>query len=276
MDTLVTAGFVHRYRHRRHLAYLPPPEWVRTAPTHTIRPHVAEFAHDEMGKRNFLPIVLDGDYDAAEAVDLLAPVLRVAAPAPRELRVTSNEAALRDALAYFGFGIDRVQLGMRLVVLDAGGRRSLPADGTPITSEVADHEIADLYNACFGLTLTTADVARMRSHADWVDTNLFAVRSAGGQVLASLRLLIDIHADGTHYGFLRGLAVRPDHRRASMPLLAALYGAARGRAAEAGVADCHMLVDRPTERSGRVMRGIYGSLGFREEVMIFRMRQSHP
>jgi ribosomal protein S18 acetylase RimI-like enzyme len=266
----VDEKFLDTYRERRHLAYLPPAGWVGGTPVHHVTPDAAVYDVDEMGKRNVCPIVLRADPPTTGIDELFAPILARSYPARLELRITEADTGVRSFLERHGFVLDRVQAGMALEIAERPKRTSEP--DFSVIHDTRDGELADLYNQCFGLTLTEDDVRRMREHPTWEDRNLFAVRS-GGEVVASLRLLIDRGADGLRYGFLRGLAVRPDHRRSSIPLLAAMYHEALARLVERGVGRCHMLVDRADERNGHIMRKLYSSLGFHEDVITYRMRQ---
>jgi hypothetical protein len=266
----VPVGFLDRYRRRTFLPYLPPPSWVCTAPVHTVFDHVLLYRVDEMGKNNFLPIVYDDDYGPEAVARLLDPVLAAPAPGPREVRLIGDDAALRDRLAAVGFTVDRVQLCMSSPVT----ARRLPTTHATVVdgSWVDDDELAAHQNVCFGLRLTGADVGRMRQHADWSDSNLFAYRDAAGKLIATLRLVIDTLADGTPYGLLRGLGVHPRHRRGSVTVLSALYQAALSRAADAGVRRCHLLVDA-TGGARRTAGAMFEYLGFRTETVMYRMRQ---
>lgn len=266
----VDEKFLDAYRERRHLAYLPPAGWVGGTPLHHVTPDAAVYDVDEMGKRNVCPIVLRTDPPTAGLDELFAPILARSYPARLELRIAESDTEVRSFLERHGFTLDRVQAGMALEIAERPKRTSEP--DFSVVHDTRDGELAELYNQCFGLTLTDDDVRRMREHPTWDDRNLFAVRS-GGDVVAGLRVLVDRHADGRRYGFLRGLAVRPDHRRSSIPLLAAMYHEALTRLAEQGVGRCHMLVDRADERTGHIMRRLYASLGFHEDVIVYRMRQ---
>lgn len=271
---VVDAKFLGTYRERRHLAYLPPPGWVGGTPVHHATPDAAVYAVDEMGKRDVCPIVLSADPPAGPSAgaveEVLAPILAGSYPARLELRVTESDTAARSFLEHRGFALDRIQAGMALEITEPPKRGTEP--DLLVVHDTRDDELADLYNRCFGLSLGDDDIQRMREHPTWEDRNLFAVRS-GGEVVAGLRLIVDRDAAGVRYGFLRGLAVRPDHRRSSIPLLSAMYHDALTRLFEQGVTRCHMLVDRADERTGHIMRKLYSSLGFREDILLHRMRQ---
>jgi len=278
----VDADFVHRYRRRDHIPYLPPPAWVSTAPTLAADREVALFALDEMGKDNYLPIVCAADHPPAELPALIAPLLTGPVPGLRELRLLGDDPVLRKALGTLGFAVERTQQGMLLPLTGTGAGAGAGAGSTvrapdlPVLSgaRVGDAELAEHHNICFRLRLTARHMARMRANADWSDDNLFACRDAGGRLVATLRLVVDTLADGTAYGLLRGLAVRPEYRRMSLSLMTGLYGAARRRALQVGAVHCHLLVDRSTPDGGPI-KAMYGYLGFRPETVMFRMRQLH-
>lgn len=259
------AGFLSRYRRRSWLPYLPPPSWVGSAPPRRVTPHAVLFTVDELGKSNYLPVVCDADYDAARLDQVVAPLLEPAEPTPCELRLIGEQPAAREALHRRGFVVDRVQRGMSLEL----GAPTGDGGGSAIGAGADDDELARHQNICFGLRLTADDVARMRRHADWSDANLFVRRDDDGTLVATLRLVTDEHPDGERYGLLRGLAVHPERRRASIPLLTALYQAALRRAAEVGVARCHLLVDHDHPSTA----AMFEYIGFRRDVLMYRMRQ---
>ena len=264
----VDDAFVARYRQRPHLGYLPPPGWVHGAPAHFLRRDVAVFTIDEMGKGNVCPIVFADEPDAAAAGRMLRAVAVAAHPARLELRVVGDCPARKVALRS-GLAVDRVQAGMhaQLGALSGSPREDFVTPAVP-TAE----ELRNLYNTCFGLTLSVTDVERMRSHPAWDDNGFFQIRDRG-QAVAVLRLIVDADAAGHRYGFLRGLAIHPDYRRTSVRIMFALYRAAIERLAALGVTHCYLLVDRATEHSGSLMRRLYTSLSFTEEGLVYRLRE---
>jgi ribosomal protein S18 acetylase RimI-like enzyme len=261
-------AFVARYRRRPHLGYLPPPGWIRGAPAHLLRSDVAVFSVDEMGKTNVCPIVFADEPDPAAAERMLRAVAAANQPARLELRAVGDCPA-REVALRSGFTVDRVPARMHAQLCTVPGR----PPGEIVTCAVpAPGELRDLYNLCFGLTLSVTDMERMRSHPAWDDEGFFQVRD-GGRLVAALRLVIDADATGRSYGFLRGLAIHPEYRRLSMRIMFALYRAAVGRLAELGVEHYYLLADRATEHCGSVMRRLYTSLGFTGEELVYRLRE---
>jgi GNAT superfamily N-acetyltransferase len=261
-------AFVARYRRRPHLGYLPLPGWVRGAPAHVLRSDVAVFSVDEMGKTNVCPIVFADEPGAAAAERMLRAVAAASQPARLELRAVGDCPA-REVALRSGFAVDRVQAGMhaQLCTVPEWAREDAVTCAVP-----TPEELRDLYNVCFGLTLSLTDIERMRSHPAWDDKGFFQVRD-NGRAVAALRLLIDADATGRCYGFLRGLAVHPDYRRLSIRIMFALYRAAVERLAALGVEHYYLLADRATERSGSLMRKLYTSLGFTGEELVYRLRE---
>jgi ribosomal protein S18 acetylase RimI-like enzyme len=262
-------AFLARYRHRRHLGYLPPPAWVGGAPAYLLGRDFAVFSVDEMGKTNVCPIVFADEPGAAAAEQILRSAAAADYPARLELRIVGDCRA-RETAAKSGFAVDRVQAGMRAEL------RATPPHGGEgfVTCAVPDSgELRDLYNTCFGLTLSMTDIERMRTHPAWDDDGFFHVRDRG-RAVAALRLVVDEDAAGSRYGFLRGLAVHPDHRQASsLRIMFGLYRAAIERLIALGVTVCYLLVDRATDQSGSLMRRLYTSLGFAEESLVYRFRE---
>jgi ribosomal protein S18 acetylase RimI-like enzyme len=261
-------AFVARYRQRPDLGYLPPPSWVRGAPAHFLRRDIAVFTIDEMGKANVCPIVFADEPDADAAERMLRAAAAASHPARLEVRVAGDRPA-RKVANRSGFAVDRVQAGMRAelgVFPDQRGEALVMCAVPPA------EEIRDLYNACFGLTLSVADVERMRGHPAWDDGGFFQIRD-GGRAIAALRLVVDEDIAGSRYGFLRGLAIHPDHRQASIRIMFALYRTAIERLAALGVTRCHLLVDRATGQGGSLMRRLYTSLGFIEDCLVYRFRE---
>jgi hypothetical protein len=229
---------------------------------------MAVFSVDEMGKANVCPIVFADEPDVAAAERMLHAAAAASQPARLELRVVGDSPA-REVAARSGFVVDRVQAGMHAELHAVPGQRSEEL----VTCAVpAAEELRDLYNACFGLTLSVPDVERMRGHPAWDDKGFFQIRDSG-RAIAALRLVIDADATGSCYGFLRGLAIHPDHRRASIRIMFALYRAAAERLAALGVTHCYLLADRATERSGSLLRRLYSSLSFVEEGLVYRFRE---
>lgn len=261
-------AFVAGYRRRPHLGYLPPPGWVRGAPAHFLRSDVAVFSVDEMGKTNVCPIVFADEPGAAAAERMLRTVAAASQPARLELRAVGDCPA-RDVALRSGFAVDRVQAGMHAHVSTVPARAR---EDTVTCAVPTKEELRNLYNVCFGLTLSIMDIDRMCSHPAWDDKGFFQVRD-NGRTVAALRLVIDADAAGHCYGFLRGLAIHPDCRRQSIRIMFALYRAAVERLVALGVNHCYLLADRATERSGSLMRKLYTSLGFTGEELVYRLRE---
>ncbi len=261
-------AFVARYRRRPHLGYLPLPGWVGGAPAHLIQPDVAVFSVDEMGKTDVCPIVFADEPGAAAAERMLRAVAAASQPARLELRAVGDCPA-REVALQLGFAVDRVQAGMhaRLGTVPDRGADDLVTGAVP-----AAEELRNLYNTCFGLTLSVTDVERMRSHPAWDDGGFFQVRDSG-RAVAALRVVVDADEAGQSYGFLRGLAVHPDYRGQSMRIMFALYRAAAQRLAALGVEHYYLLADRATERGGSLMHKLYKSLGMTGEELVYRLRE---
>lgn len=260
--------FLARYRRRPHLGYLPPPTWVRHAPAHFLNSDMAVFTIDEMGKGNVCPIVFACEPDAEVAEQMLRAAVAASHPARLELRVVGDGPA-RQVAARSGFAVDRVQAGMHAHLHEIPGQRT---DYFVSCAVLASEELRDLYNTCFGLTLSVTDVERMRSHPVWDDSGFFHIRDRG-RAVAALRVVIDKDAAGRCYGFLRGLAIHPDHRRTGIRIMFALYRAAIERLIALGVMHCYLLVDHATELRGSITRRLYTSLGFTEESLVYRFRE---
>lgn len=263
--------FIARYRLRPHLGYLPPPGWVRGSPAHLLRNDVAVFSVDEMGKTNVCPIVFADEPDAAATERMLCAIAAVNQPARLEIRAVGNCPA-REVALQSGFAVDRVQAGMHAQLRTVPERER---QDTVICAVPTPEELRDLYNVCFGLTLSITDIERMRSHPAWDDSGFFQVRDQG-RAVATLRLVIDADAAGCCYGFLRGLAIHPDYRRLSIRIMFALYRAAIDRLVTLGVQNYYLLADRATERRGSLMRRLYTSLGFTGEELVYRLREPFP
>jgi ribosomal protein S18 acetylase RimI-like enzyme len=260
--------FVARYRRRPHLGYLPPPGWVGGAPAHLRRGDVAVFTVDEMGKTNVCPVVFADEPDAPAAERMLRAVAAASQPAQLELRAVGDCPA-REVALRSGFAVDRVQAGMHAQLGTVPDR---VGEDTVTCAVPSPEELRDLYNVCFGLTLSVTDIERMRGHPAWDDEGLFQIRD-NQRMIAALRLVVDADAAGRPYGFLRGLAIHPDYRRLSTPMMFTLYRAALARLAALGVEHYYLLADRATEPNGSLMRRLYGSLGFTGEELVYRLRE---
>ncbi len=261
-------AFVARYRHRPHLGYLPPPGWICGTPAHLLRSDVAVFSIDEMGKTNVCPIVFAYEPGAAAAERMLRAVAAASQPARLELRAVGDCPA-REVALRSGFAVDRVQAGMHAQLCTVPERSR---DDSVTCAVPAPEELRNLYNVCFGLTLSITDIERMCGHPAWDGKGFFQIRD-GGRAVAALRLVIDADAAGRRYGFLRGLAIHPDYRRLSIRMMFALYRAAIEHLVALGVEHHYLLADRATERSGSLMRRLYTSLGFTGEELVYRLRE---